>query len=379
MKATAVALTLLLIPQFAFAWGDDGHKVVALIAEHYLTPDVRNTVNALLAQDTDPLTAHDIASEATWADKYRNQHRETANWHFVDIELDNPDISSACAGRPPLPTNTVASNGPPACILDKIQQFTTELARPGTDPEERLVALKFLLHFVGDLHQPLHSSDNHDRGGNQIKVIVDGFPQNSRDELHGYWDTQFVRILGSPKEVAQKLMDKISPDQVKAWSVGTPDDWAMEAFKLSKRDVYGDPPLSRFEVQHLDKDYVERATNDVALQLSRAGVRLASILNKALSSTKGAAPSTSTSTTAMPTKPNDNLTTQTSGGIDQFQSEAEAKVYCRTGTVVWANLRSSVYHFAGYPSYGNTKRGAYMCEVDATRQGMHAARAEQHP
>ena len=145
----------------------------------------------------------------------------------------------------------------------------------------------------------------------------------------------------------------------------------MEAFKLSKRDAYGDPPLSKSEAQHLDKDYVERATNDVALLLSRAGVRLASVLNKALSS--------STSTTAMPSKPNDNLTTQTSGGIDQFQSEAEAKVYCRTRTVVWANLRSNVYHFEGYPSYGNTKRGAYMCEVDATRQGMHAAKAEQHP
>jgi hypothetical protein len=65
MKAIAVALTLALFPQFALAWGDDGHKVVALIAEHYLTPDARNTVSALLAQDTDPLTAHDIASEAT--------------------------------------------------------------------------------------------------------------------------------------------------------------------------------------------------------------------------------------------------------------------------------------------------------------------------
>ena len=169
MRAIVAALTLFLIPQFAFAWGDDGHKVVALIAEHYLTPDVRNTVNALLAQDTDPLTPHDIASEATWADKYRNGHRETANWHFVDIEIDNPDISSACAGRPPLPPNTVASNGPPACILDKIKQFSDELAKSGTDPEERLIALKFLLHFVGDLHQPLHSSDNHDRGGNQSR------------------------------------------------------------------------------------------------------------------------------------------------------------------------------------------------------------------
>jgi hypothetical protein len=126
MRSILAALGLLIVaatPQPASAWGDDGHKVVALIAEHYLTPEPRNTVNALLAQDTDPLSAHDIASEATWADKYRNQHRETANWHFVDIEIDHPDISSACAGRPPLPPNTLASNGPPACILDKVQQF----------------------------------------------------------------------------------------------------------------------------------------------------------------------------------------------------------------------------------------------------------------
>ena len=77
--------------------------------------------------------------------------------------------------------------------------------------------------------------------------------------------------------------------------------------------------------------------------------------------------------------PANDLTAQTSGGTDQFRIEAEAKVHCPTGTVVWANLKSSVYHFAGYPSFGNTKRGAYMCEVDATRQGMHAAKAEQHP
>jgi len=155
----------------------------------------------------------------------------------------------------------------------------------------------------------------------------------------------------------------------------------MEAFKLSKADVYGDPPLSKDMPQHLDQAYVDRAEKDVQLQLSRAGVRLAATLNNALTSTKGRAPSASTTNSIPPrtTTADNNLTTQTSSGNDQFHSEAEAKVYCKTGTVVWANLRSSVYHFAGYPSYGNTKRGAYMCEVDAARQGMHAAKAEQHP
>lgn len=287
MKAILAALGLSIsvaIPQQAFAWGDNGHKTVAWIAEHYLTPEVRTIVASMLAADSDPLTQHDIASEATWADKYRTQHRETASWHFVDIELDNPDIDAACYGRPSLPPNKVASNGPPqACILDKIIQFIVELEAPGTDPEERLVALKFLLHFVGDMHQPLHCSDNHDRGGNSVKVIVDGFNHRPRDELHGFWDTEFVDALGrAPATIATQLIDQITPKQKAQWEQGSVNDWAMEAFQLSKADVYGDPPLSKGTLQHLDANYVSRAEIVVALQLSRAGVRLAYILNTAL-------------------------------------------------------------------------------------------------
>jgi hypothetical protein len=411
MRAILAALALFaIVPQFAFAWGDDGHKVVALIAQHYMTPDVRRTVDALLAQDADPLTAHDIASAATWADKYRTHHRETATWHFVDIELDHPSIDSACGGRPPLSQSVVASNGPPACILDKIKQFSNELASPNTDPEERVVALKYLLHFVGDMHQPLHSADNHDKGGNQVKVTVEGFPHRSRDELHAFWDTQFVQVLGaSPQAIAKQLVDRITPDEVKAWSSGSFDDWAMEAFKIAKTDVYHDPPLSQFEPQYLDAAYVDQAVKDVSLQLSRAGVRLAAVLGKALASntltstdatttdapktdaTKidarkagGSTSDTNVSTTnSIPTAPDNHPTSRTSDGAndgtDQFATEAEARGRCASETIVWANLRSSVYHFAGYPNYGNTKRGAYMCEADATRQGMHAAKAEQHP
>jgi hypothetical protein len=285
MKTILVVLALsLLAPQHALAWGEDGHRVIALIADHYLTPDVRRTVTSMLAADPDSLTQHDIASESTWADKYRNQHRETSKWHFVDIELDHPDIVAACFGREPLPAETLASNGPPdACVLDKINQFLEELKASDVDPEERLVALKFILHFVGDMHQPLHSSDNHDRGGNLVKVIVDGFNHRARDELHGYWDTQFVEDLGeSPRAIADQLLDQITPEQKAKWEQGSVDDWAMEAFLISKRDVYGDPPLSKEGVHHLDASYVALAEKDAALQLSRAGVRLAFLLNKLL-------------------------------------------------------------------------------------------------
>ena len=110
------------------------------------------------------------------------QQSPAVSSYYHNLEYGDPDasrtfgtvdIDAACFGRPPLPPRTPASNGPPqACVLDKIIQFITELELPATDPEERLVALKFLLHFVGDMHQPLHSSDHNDRGGNSVKVIV---------------------------------------------------------------------------------------------------------------------------------------------------------------------------------------------------------------
>jgi hypothetical protein len=188
----AVALTT---PRPAIAWGDEGHKVIALIAEHYLDPAVRAKVAGLLAPNTDTLTDHDISSEATWADKYRDSDRDTTKiryeatwrWHFVDVELAQPDLASACFDHPPLPAGVPASQGPPrACVVDKIDQFTAELSNPATGASERLLALKFLLHFVGDLHQPLHAADDHDAGGNKKLVAAPKLGQNriALDDAH---------------------------------------------------------------------------------------------------------------------------------------------------------------------------------------------------
>jgi hypothetical protein len=237
----AIALT---DPHPASAWGDEGHKVIALIAEHYLDPAVRAKVAGLLAADTDSLTAHDIASEATWADNYRDSDRSTTKiryeatwrWHFVDIELSQPDVAAACFGHPPLPPGVPASKGPPqACVVDKINQFAAELGDPATSASEQLVALKFLLHFVGGLHQPLHASDDHDAGGN--KKLVAGEGLNSGN-LHHYWDVEFVEGLGAdPGQVAATLIGQISEPQRQEWSSGTPTDWAMEAYALARRDA----------------------------------------------------------------------------------------------------------------------------------------------
>ncbi|WP_426424176.1 S1/P1 nuclease [Bradyrhizobium genosp. A] len=291
--ATLLALPMLVLtPNSAFAWGDDGHKAVALIAQQCLTPSARKAVDALLAADTDSLTPHDIANAATWVDKYRDEnnrrdhYQETQNWHFTDIEIDHPDLTSACFGRQSLPAGTLASNGSPqACAVDKIEQFSAELADRSTDAEERVMALKFVLHFVGDLHQPLHSSDHGDYGGNKVQVTVDGFKHTKRDELHGFWDVQFVDgIAKPPTALAKQLLSEITPTEAATWAQGKPDDWAMEAFMISKDDAYGNPPLSKDSPQHISSAYVGKAEQDIALQLKRAGIRLAFVLNQKLGS-----------------------------------------------------------------------------------------------
>jgi hypothetical protein len=274
----------------AFAWGDEGHEVVGLIADHYLESAVRSQVQAILATDTTRLTADDIAHEATWADKYRDSDRSTTrdrynqthNWHFVDLEISAPNLSAACFGQPTLPPATAASSGAANdCVVDKIVEFSAELKNSTTSPQERRLALQFLLHFVGDVHQPLHASDDHDQGGNLKIVSAPGIRSNN---LHHYWDTEFVARLGpTDVEIAQRLIDGMSDSQRAQWSIGTPADWAMESLSAAKDHAYGllpaPGPQNRYR---LSAAYVADATTVVAEQLSKAGVRLARVLNQAL-------------------------------------------------------------------------------------------------
>jgi hypothetical protein len=271
----------------AYAWGDLGHEVVGLIASNYLDPAVRTKVNAVLAGDTTHLTANTmIDSEATWADKFRDSssaHRtQTAKWHFVDLEIAAPNLTSACFGRPALSAGALASNGPANdCVVDKIEELQAELLSSATTATELREALQFILHFVGDIHQPLHSSDDNDAGGNDKTVTAPGIASNS---LHHYWDTEFVNLLGSSESaIAQSLIANITAAQRTQWSAGTADDWAMESFTIAQNHTYGLLPAPTSTNHYsLPASYVTDAKSVVATQLSKAGVRLAFVLNNAL-------------------------------------------------------------------------------------------------
>lgn len=283
--ALAAAMSALTFPAAAFAWGYEGHEVVAAIARGYLTPQVRARVDQMLAADPDTLTAHDMLDEATWADSYRNSHKETGSWHFVDIELDHPDMEAACFGFPA--SGPVASRGPARdCIVDKLAEFSQELADPATPAAERLLALKFVLHFAGDIHQPLHDSDNQDKGGNCVLLNLGGPRQVN---LHSYWDTVVVRDLGeNPETLAATLAGRITPQERAAWEKGDSKSWAQEGFDIAKAKIYtaGSKPgcFPDSSPVSLPAGYEEMAREVVTIQLQKAGVRLAAILNRSLGS-----------------------------------------------------------------------------------------------
>jgi hypothetical protein len=275
-------------PAPVLAWGYEGHKVVAAIARADLTPAARAKVDSLLAADPDPLEPHDMLSAATWADTWRNGHRETSAWHFVDLELARPDLDAACFGHPP--AAVPASSGPAqACLVDRLTAFEAELANPATTQAERIVALKYVLHFVGDVHQPLHASDNQDRGGNCVRLALGG---SRTTNLHSYWDTGLIAEMGAdPQALAETLRGRITPAQRAAWTRGDARTWALESYGVAKASVYwpGAPagcPQDAAPVS-LPDGYDAAARTTAALQLEKAGVRLAWVLNRTLGGAAG--------------------------------------------------------------------------------------------
>lgn len=288
--AVMLAGVAVLSPAPALAWGDEGHKIIALVAYARLTPAAREKVDAILRDDTDTLTEPDIASRATWADKYRDSDRNTSKqryrltraWHFVDIELDQPDVAVACFGHPAVAT--LASQGPEqACVVDRIEAFTAELRDPLPSPE-RTIAFKFVLHLVGDVHQPLHAADNHDAGGNGVLVLFGR--RTIGEKLHAYWDTTVVKRLGKdPAEVAPSIDQQLGA-QCDGWMVGTASEWALESFTVARDFAYqlGEQTTDEHDqpAYRLTSDYQRRAPDVAAEQLEKAGCRLAMVLNGAL-------------------------------------------------------------------------------------------------
>jgi hypothetical protein len=239
----------------ASRWWDLGHREVARLAELRLTPHVRDAIRDILGGQS-------LADASVWADNIKNYRHDADPLHYVNIPLpDTVYLPARHCGRG-------------RCIIAAIEHDRQVLADPAATRSDRAEALRFLIHFMGDLHQPLHVADNHDRGGNERPVTLLGHLTN----LHKVWDGELIDSSGVSEEAyfahLRRLTDSLD---VRALERGTVVDWAMEGHRISVKRVYRLPRNGR-----LGWDYIAANRPIIDRQIAAAGVRLAKVLNEAL-------------------------------------------------------------------------------------------------
>jgi len=270
LRNHALAGLLILVttfsPAVAWAWGNEGHETVAAIAAVRLTPAAAAEVIALL--EDEPLPA--MVAASTWADRVRSFRPETSPWHFVDIPLGSGGYDAArdCRNHD--------------CVVDQITLAVQRVSNRALLAPVRAEALKFLIHFVGDVHQPLHAADNGDRGGNGVFVVLGGRVL----KLHHVWDTEVVDALSTDRaNLADIIGPGISQADLTTWAAGTPADWANESFALAGSLIYTKlgitGPNTRGTPLIVPASYLDDVGPIVETQLRKAGVRLAWLLNGA--------------------------------------------------------------------------------------------------
>ncbi len=257
-RSLALVLAALAVAGPAWGWGRLGHRVAGRIAEDRLTSAARKAVRDLLEP------GESLADVSTWADEYRRDHTETGPWHYVNVPITEPAYH---------PRFEAKEGG----VVSRIDHFRKILADPSAPRDRRQQALKFLVHFLQDMHQPVHVGHRGDRGGNDLQVQFFGQGSN----LHRVWDSGILEKAGLTEEKWVALLEgRISPDQVEAWSRGTPEDWANESLALARR-AYRDP-VKDVELKagaKLGQPYQDASLPGAEVRLAQAGVRLAAILN----------------------------------------------------------------------------------------------------
>jgi hypothetical protein len=257
-------------------WSPQGHRLVALVAANHLTAVARDRVKQLLGDET-------LADVAVWADDFAVANSQTGLWHYVNLPADAAtyDRDRDCPRQQRV---TAGGRGDQwrDCAIDRILYHRQQLADRSLDRADRAIALKFLIHLVGDLHQPFHAIDA-GRGGNDIPVSVYGSTSCTYDDgtqyrcnLHGTWDTELLaHRRWDDRRYLDELEDLIERRGWSAADSGTPAAWALESHDIGKSVL----SAGQFTI---DDAYYHRHISQVEERLALGGLRLAAILNEAL-------------------------------------------------------------------------------------------------
>lgn len=275
MKSFILALGLL--SANAFAWGPTGHRVVGAVAEKHLDIAVHSKIFKILGGQS-------LSRVANWPDEIKSEptkYSYTFNWHYTDWADDAHDHDET------------TSSGK---LLGSIKDQVAVLKNPEATDDAKIFALKFIIHLVGDLHQPLHVGNGLDQGGNLCKVTFQGQAMN----LHALWDEGLINFTKlSYSELADYVSQGHTREEILAWKSGTVVDWALESKELRgkiypenvlptpepmsvKQYCRKDIVVTAEETPKLSYDYSYKFVPVVEQRLYQAGVRLAMVLNEAL-------------------------------------------------------------------------------------------------
>ena len=250
----SLAISMLFASQHALAWGAMGHRVTGDIAEHYLSAQAKAQIHAILGVES-------LAEAATYPDDMRSSPEEfwqkTANpWHYVTLKQ---------------PHHYHAEDAPQqGDAVTALSKFTATLKDANASKEDKQLALRFIVHIIGDLHQPLHVSDaaRNDKGGNTIKLKYFGHDSN----LHKVWDSEMLDGTDlSFSELSGWLRKYIGKEELAAWSSVSPQDWIRESSELREKSYPAADELSW--------DYSFQQMPVVKKRLQMGGVRIANYLN----------------------------------------------------------------------------------------------------
>jgi hypothetical protein len=290
----------------ALGWWCEGHEAVALIAGKHLSSAATAVVHKLLkdypstvARGCQDGAKDPMAVASTWADDVKKSEK-TGTWHYMDIPLGlkKGDPEEYCEAIGP------SENGKdrPGCILSALRSVVNILHSDKEPDEDKATALRYLIHLVGDLHQPMHTTANNDQGGNCTPVQF--FDAQRVANLHSVWDGMVLnKDLAGRKETLAQLVERLDAEYAPkraGWVKNTPDfdKWALEGHSIAQKTAYGEltpkPPVEKFDpkaqcdvererfgAMHFTAGdaYQKAAAPVVEEQLAKAGFRLAEILN----------------------------------------------------------------------------------------------------
>jgi S1/P1 Nuclease len=237
----------------AFSWFDKGHRIVGLIAQANLTGNARKEIEKILSGSMP------LADAAIWPDHEGRSIRDFDPLHYVRI----PEAASGYDQGRDCPERN--------CMVEALKWFSAVIADKNAPIMMRRLALHYVAHLVGDMHQPLHAGRAMDQGGIDILVSYRGGTTN----LHFFWDTNLVDLeTGNEEEIAKRLTANLTEEERLKWQAGDPTQWTNESLMLVRSHAYNIGPSVE-----LSDDYVEKARPIVRSRLAQAGIRLAWLLN----------------------------------------------------------------------------------------------------